>query len=258
MNFSSTTLWGVLLALAPMAQAAPDKITSRETGAGAYELTLITDATRDVQRAQALLEPKAQALCGGPANVVFGRYSFQMSESLHPHSLPTTMTLRQNIHCASNGQSAFVPAPPPPVKYTRDDALIAKLSMDYLAHKDAGRYKEAYASFTAAMRASTTFAGWSEAMRQSRAGAGELVQRRIKKVSWYENPPAAPAPGVYVAADYVGEYANIAFHCGYIVWHLQADGGYKVMREESNNIGRAEAAKMTEAQLAEMKSRFRC
>ena len=60
--------------------------------------------------------------------------------------------------------------------------------------------------------------------------------------TWTKDPPTAPAPGIYVAVDLSGQYANIDRQCGYIVlYQAPAGGSFQVLRTENNYLDNATA-----------------
>jgi hypothetical protein len=104
----------------------------------------------------------------------------------------------------------------------------------------------------------SSFESWSETTMKFNAQAGKVLERRIRKVTWYKDPPNAQLPGVYAAVDFIGRFENVDTHCGYVVWHQRDDGAFRIMREEQNFIDKKTQAGLDERTLAELKARFRC
>jgi hypothetical protein len=140
-------------------------------------------------------------------------------------------------------------------KASGDSAEIERLTYRYFSAKDNGSYREAFEM----MRPDVApLESWVEATMKFNVQAGKVLQRRIRKVTWYKDPPNAQLPGVYAAADYVSHFEHIDTHCGYVVWHREDDGTFRVMREEQNFIDKKTQAGLDERKLAELKARFRC
>lgn len=232
------------------ALAAEPKLTVTRLNDGSYELVLVTDRTTDVAVAQHALIPVAQQICAGNAPR-FGRYKFETTESLpgQPAKAPS-LTLNQTIHC--DAAAAATPKPAP-----RDEALIERLSKSYWNGKDTGKYAEAHALFSPEMQQMTPLERWTSRSSDFNVRAGAVKERRIKKITWYDNPPGGP-PGTYAAVDYASSFENLSFHCGYIVWQVAADGSAQLIREEENSVRKSEAAQMRPDELKAIAQKFRC
>jgi hypothetical protein len=136
-----------------------------------------------------------------------------------------------------------------------NSAEIERLTQRYFSAKDNGSYREAFDMMRPGV---APFDSWTETAMKFNAEAGKVLERRIRKVTWYKDPPNAQLPGVYAAADYVSRFENIDTHCGYVVWHQEEDGMFRVMREEQNFIDKKAQSGLDERSLAELKARFRC
>ncbi|MTV38722.1 DUF4019 domain-containing protein [Duganella radicis] len=134
---------------------------------------------------------------------------------------------------------------------------VESLSRLYFAAKDDARYQEAYAVLTPSQHQQTPFARWSFLAQDFNAQAGKLIQRDFKKITWYRNPPQAPA-GVYAAVDFSGEYANTSLYCGYLVLVEQPDGAFLILREEQNVVDKDTAAKLKPGELDGLRAQFKC
>jgi hypothetical protein len=77
-------------------------------------------------------------------------------------------------------------------------------------------------------------------------------------VTWYNNPPNAPVPGIYAAVDFVGAYDNLHLMCGYVVWLLQPDGTWRIVTLDEGVLSRADAPSPTAADLAQIRTLMRC
>ncbi|WP_422087922.1 DUF4019 domain-containing protein [Variovorax sp.] len=240
---------------------AGEDVAVRQLGNAAYELTLKASEPLEIAAGQAQLTPAAQKLCG-ENKVTFGRYSFARQEPIEPASsrAPGELVLRQEIQCGSVAQekSAASPARERPSTPEEDQKQVELLTYQYLKAKDAGDFAKAYGFFADSMKATASQESWSGAGRKFSAIAGPATSRRIRKITRYDNPPSAPRPGVYIAADLVSQFQNIDIHCGYVVWRGQPDGSFQVIREEANYIDRATQQRMTPEQLAAFKASARC
>lgn len=125
-----------------------------------------------------------------------------------------------------------------------DSAEIQRLSTRYLEHVDRKEYDAAHAMFSDEMRAMAPLREWRKFMREEPRNWGQLEQREQTNVTWYNNPPDAPRPGLYVAVDYVSRYANLAQHTQFLVWYRERDGmPFALTRNETNAVDKASAAK---------------
>ena len=161
---------------------------------------------------------------------------------------------------------AATAAPPlPPAEQAGDAIPDAKLqrqllerSYAYFAAKDGGRYEAAYAAFAASVRAYLTLDLYSAQSAAFNAAAGNGGERRIVRLTWERDPPDAPAPGLYVAADFVSRFPNLRLHCGYLMWHREADGAFRIVREEQSFLEEATARAMTPERLRPLPRQFGC
>ncbi|MFT4254701.1 MAG: DUF4019 domain-containing protein [Caulobacter sp.] len=112
----------------------------------------------------------------------------------------------------------------------------------YLGDLDSGRYADAYAALDARNRQETP-EEFSARLKAFNRLAGPVRERRILKITWTKDPARAPAPGVYVAVDLAGWFANIDRHCGYVVLYQKpSGGGFTVMRSEEYLLDNATAS----------------
>jgi hypothetical protein len=118
-----------------------------------------------------------------------------------------------------------------------DAAEIQRLSRTYFAHLDNGDHAAAYAMQTKGMKAITPYKEWLKIVRDSADALGALQRRDQTKVTWYDNPPNAPAPGLYVAVDYVSAYRNASQHSEYLVWYRErTDRPFALTRHETTIV----------------------
>lgn len=242
---------------------APSAIAVRRLGADAFRLELKSYRSRAVDAGQDELAPKASELCGG-RRVAYGRYQFEAAEALDPAATAAkgAFVLRQEIAC---GDAAGAPAPlvsaangdpqwrPTAAQVERVEAQTRA----YFAAKDGRQYGDAYARLSAAQQKIAQFEPWRAAAQEFNARAGQVRQRAIKKITWYNNPPQAQ-PGIFAAVDFSGQFANADLYCGYLVWSEQADGTFLLDREEQNILDKTIELQLKPAELAQVRAQFRC
>ncbi len=142
------------------------------------------------------------------------------------------------------------------------DAATQRALLDrsyaYFAAKDGGRLEAAYADFAPSVRAYLTSDLYRSQATAFKAAAGTGGERRIVLMTWEKDPPGANTPGLYVAADFVGRFPNIRLHCGYLMWHREADGRFRIVREEQSFLDEATARQMTPERLRPLPAQFGC
>lgn len=125
-----------------------------------------------------------------------------------------------------------------------DATEIQELSARYFGHVDRREYDVAHAMFSDEMRAMAPLREWRKFMREEPRDWGTPERREQTNVTWYDNPPNAPRPGLYVAVDYVSRYANLAQHTEFLVWYREReDMPFVLTRHEINAVDKASAAK---------------
>ncbi|MEA3013439.1 MAG: hypothetical protein QOD42_1984 [Sphingomonadales bacterium] len=139
-----------------------------------------------------------------------------------------------------------------------DRQAVVDSTLAYLQAKDGGRYDAAWAFLTPGNRQRFPLAAWSEEARAFNASAGAVAERRVTRLTWYDNPPAAGEPGIYAAVDFTSDFANLHFLCGFLIWRRQEDGGWRLAREEQNMVSRAEAPELTAEQRANARRAMHC
>jgi hypothetical protein len=249
-----------LIHAAPAANADSD-ITVKDIGNNQYELTLHTTTTVNIFEAQRELAPTAKKTCG-EKEANFGHYAFEIKEPLaDPVSKTATLTLTQTIRCGSADPPTIPQTTSAPDGWkpsTSDQSQIESRTYRYYGFKDAGDYAAAYAMFDHGMKESAHFDSWASNARSQNIKAGRVLKRQILKITWYKDPPSAPEPGIYAAADFSGQFENDPIYCGYLAWHRAADGNYRIIREEENFIDKGTIAKMNETEVKALAAKFGC
>ena len=226
-------------------------------GDDSYRLVLRSFRSNNVDAGQEELLPKAREVCSG-RNVRYGKYEFEISEPVIPPTAEKRpLLLRQEIHCGGTTG--------PPITPTRPDLLwrptlaqedlIKRQTYAYFSAKDSRKYQEAYSLFSPSQQQTISFEPWSSSAEDFNSRAGAVRSRSIKKITWYKDPPRS-APGIYAAVDFASEFANIEIHCGYIAWHMQEDGSFRLVREEQNFIDRTMQQKLKEGELDKLRAQF--
>ena len=111
---------------------------------------------------------------------------------------------------------------------------------------------------TPGMRELSPVTRFTARIRAFNERAGARRSRRVIRLTWYNNPPQAPVPGIYAATDFTGEFANLHFVCGYVMWVMQRNGSWRLAREEEAFVGRADAPNATAEELALLRPQVGC
>ena len=231
-----------LLMLSATPAVADDTITVEEVASGQFELTLISNSMLEISSAQALLIPTAQALCPDKYPE-FGHYEFESTESTEqrPDSDdPANFKIVQQVLCVetvpsreAGDRESFISGP------KEERALVARirfLSESYFADIFGSNYEKAYALLSAEMQSYRSFDEWTALMDQIRAKSGSVSALNVHTITIYDNPPNAPEPGLYVAADYQNSFEKAPYHCGYLLWFRGQSGEFRITREESGLV----------------------
>lgn len=259
----STVFCLAFAALAPAAFAgdAPN-VEVKPLPGGRFELTVTVPDTTQPGKGQAMLMPKAMELCGA-RELQLGAYKFK---SIAPmagtgSTLATSLVFTQEMQCgAATTVAAVVPAAvraPATAPTANDEADIRSRTLAFLSAKDRGDFDAAIAMFSATTGAMLTEENWRSPRRAFNASAGMPLQQQVVRVTWYDDP-AGVEPGRYVAADYSASHANAAFYCGYVMWRLQPDGGYRIVREEEGQMKPSEAALVATGEMAAARAQLGC
>lgn len=251
----------VLLAAAmvPAAMAADSiEVRTRHLGPDRYELVMELPAKRDPQQASSMLLPVAQELCAGrPAQL--GRYRFESNATLGANAdAAATQTFTQEVACGTSTAVVHVARAPKTPPTAQDEQRIRGDTLRYLMAKDRGDFD----AVNALLGPELTELFANRESRDSRAAfnakAGLPDHREVVRLTWYDDPAGAPLPGRYVAADYRGDYPHAGFYCGYLVWHLQPDGSFRIVREEEAQMPDEIAKKFSAEELASARAQVQC
>lgn len=113
---------------------------------------------------------------------------------------------------------------------------------------DADDYGSAFAMMTDAMQSSSSADAYAADHNRLRGDVGAVVERRVMRTTVYDNPPNAPASGVYVAFDIVARFELADRYCGYIILHQQTPGtAFRVTRVDQTYFANSQAANAPDA-----------
>lgn len=249
---------GTLLRSAAEAQ----EISVRALKQGGYELTLTNPSNIDERTARAKIAQAALSVCGS-LRPVLGKYKFEAKETLGTGVTPgggETFRFVQQITC--DGVSSLAAAAPPSrslspdeEKHVRDE--IHEATERYFHLLDDGKADQAYA-LTDKAAIGTDKATWLAGKRSFRSLAGRLKKVSIVRVTVYTNPPDAPTPGLYVAADFQNSYQSAPYECGYLMWFRTAGGTFAITRAESGFVSSDVLKGIPEDQRADVLRKLRC
>jgi hypothetical protein len=194
-----------------------------------FLMSLAAGPTTTAKAAQARLASSAKLACQA-RRPVLGRYRFVTEEG--------KTSFEQELICAEPGHKLEVAAAAgkgAALEPSRaDQQAVLAASYAYFAAKDEGRYPEAHAFLADPMKARFALADWAASARTFNAEAGSARGRRVVEITWYNNPEDASEPGLYVAADFSADFDKAEFVCGYLMWRVQPDGSFRLVREEQN------------------------
>lgn len=251
----------VLVALPTFALASSGQaVRVRQSSAGHYELTATFDGITDVEAAQRLLAPEAAKRCGKQP-FSLGHYKFSSSAPVSPgdsEAKPQVTIVQQVICGASESTDQNQPEQNAGWRPTpADQQTIRERTLAYLKAKDRGDFKSALAMVAEPTRDMMANSDWQASRRTFNAAAGPVHSRQVISISWYDHPPGAPS-GWYATADYAATYASSAFYCGYVVWLLQRDGGFAMVRDDEGKLSPSEAAAIPPERMANVRAQLGC
>ena len=240
------------------------EISMRSVGPGIHEFVLTSPTPLSEEEARAQIARAAASVCKGvPA--VPGKWRFESSERIGggapSPSVPNAFRFVQEFACRFGVQApsaARLPALKNEEEIGRVRDEVKVKSETYFKLISSKRVDEAVANVaTAGMGVSE--AKWKGDRLSFQSIAGDPVQITIAKVTVYDNPANAPAPGLYVAADYSNVYRNVPIHCGYLMWYRPVGGSeFLIIREEGGHVTSEQLKSIPASQLPEIKRRLLC
>lgn len=249
----------VAFALAPVVNATESlEVQARQVSADRFELLVQLPVDFDPQQAPALLQPVADQVCNG-RGARLGRYSFEsQTPLLAAPATSGTQTLTQQVECGGLPQVA-IGVPAPETSPTADDERVVRANtLAYLAARDSNDFDTAHAMVSEGTAAMMRPENWRIPRAAFNKAAGLPSRKEVVRLTWYDDPAGAPRRGRYVAADYRGDYDHAGFYCGYVVWYLEADGTYRIVREEEGQMSHEVASRVAPSELAKARARIGC
>ncbi len=225
-----------------------------------FELVFSSNEITDVALAQRALQASAAEACGAkPAQ--FGHFKFETNEPLKNTGTAATLRLTQQIRCGnaepdiSPADAAFDAGWEP----SEFDQIQAKLQfVDFFDALLQGEYKVAYSRFSEQTASAMDFDRWRNSRQTLNAQIGKDWRVNISRMTWYNNPPGSPSPGIFVAMDFTGTAQKLAVHCGYLVWQRHEATRYTLVRMEENTLDSATAASLDVDGITKARSTFGC
>jgi hypothetical protein len=248
----------VAAAISSVLPSGQNRIETKRIGPAAWQITLTAPGVTDPAEGQLLLMPTARELCGSE-QARLGRYRFNATEELAKDGTrrPGTLTMIQTLDCGAPPAETSTAPPQDTSEVAKNDADIISLTDAYLGALAQGDPAVSFDLASEGIRGGRTLDAWSKLIAADRKRAGQAGERRIVRVTWYENPPDAPEPGIYAAADYVASAEKLYFECGYVVWFWR-DGRFRAVRHEKGVASKNNLKKATSQQLAQYRAMLRC
>jgi hypothetical protein len=260
------TLAAVLygLALTATCDVRGQEIAVRPLGDERYELTLTSPLVLEVEAAQLRLLPRAVEICAG-SSPRLGRYRFASREPVAREDVDeatSSFTLIQELQCSASGPSVGASRSLPTLgseaeaEEVRDKVL--SMTVEYFEDIANERYEEAYDAVDDTLRAYSTPESWAERTRSFRSEVGAAVSLKIRRLTIYDNPPGAPEPGLYIAADFDNAWENAPLHCGYVIWFRRDADTFRITREENGHVTAEQLKAMPTDDIRALRRQFRC
>ncbi|UOF12954.1 DUF4019 domain-containing protein [Lysobacter capsici] len=255
------TIPGALLiaVLTPTAIAAVNlRVETHQISQDRYDLIVRLPSGIDAVRVQSMLRPAADQVCEGRA-WQWGPHRFESTARLGPGEPQAgEQTFTQQVDCGATATQDLTAVAAPDAPATADDERrVKETTLAYLLAKDTGDFAKARSMQTEEAKLSMP-PDWSESRAAFNQQAGQPAQRQVVRLTWYDNPQGAPRKGRYVAADYRGDYRHAGFYCGYAMWYREADGSYRLVREEEGQVSDETASKIAAADLPAFRKPLGC
>ena len=228
---------------------------------GPNDFTIAIPHSPETAEGQRLIAQRALQVCRRRYRQL-GRYRFTGAERIvRDGKRSAEFVVAQELACLDAPPPPPAPAQEPaPADWqptAEDERQVQELTRRYFALLDAGDAKQAHSLWSPENRAEMPLDARAAQINGFRDQAGKPGEHRIAALTWYVNPPDAPAPGIYVAADYERSYEKLALNCGYLMWYRGADGSYVLVREENNMMAR-QATEPSLQSLSEARALMRC
>jgi hypothetical protein len=218
-----------LLLFSAAVSALPDIVVA--PGPRGFIARVATFDARQQVAVDAEIDRRAAAMCKG-SQVRWGQFSSTATLGKQPGTERVPMRgYTREFSCVLPQTASYAPAPADWKPSAADFSDALAVFNGYYAKRDSGDFAGAMRLFAPDMLGDPP--NWSAEMSATnkKLGAGT---RRVTGVSWYVNPDGAPHPGVYVAIDFIGEFPQAYFYCGYVALYRRGAGSYEITREEQN------------------------
>lgn len=242
--------------------ASAAEISVRQVQENKFELVLTNTTRLSESEAQAYIANVAANVCKGLTPVI-GEYRFEATEAIGgdaASSEPDTFRFTQQVACVhgattpTDQRRPTLSTPEESQRVKEDIQLRSEEHFRLIAERS---IDDAYAQVSAdGMNVDET--KWKNEKLAFQTTAGEPLEISIVKVTVYDNPPEAPEPGLYVAADFSNVYRNVPIHCGYLMWFRSTGGSFRITREETGHVTSEQLKSIPSAQLPEIKRKLRC
>lgn len=246
-----------------MASASAAEVSVREVKPGTYEFVLTSQTGLSEGEAMNHIAKAAASACRG-MTAVPGKWRYEAKEAVAGDDLssrkPDTFRFVQEVSCVRGVQAQTGERRPTLLnegesrRVQNDVKLKSEAYFRLIASKQVDQAVKQVAVAGMGMNE----ASWKSAKLSFQTMVGEPLEISIRKVTVYDNPPGAPEPGLYVAADYSNIYRNAPVHCGYLMWFRPVGGEFRITREESGHITSEQLKSIPSDQLPEIKRKLRC
>jgi hypothetical protein len=241
--------------------AADSKIDIIKVSKDYYQLTYTSDAIITLENAQKALYRPAVEVCSG-REPGFGKYQFESKEPLSEEvpSKEESFVFVQEIKCnpGRENTSHKVTRTLSPKERLAIEQSVRKKTNAYLDNLEASNFDVSYSMLSQTMKEMSTFEEWKAQITKFREASGPMRERDIWRITLYVDPPSAPIPGIYIAADYEESYESVPFQCGYFMWLEGETGSYSIIREESGYLDKETALNISTVDLNRVRKSFGC
>ena len=257
MNVFVTLLAGIFW----ISSASAAEVSVRQVQPGTYEFVLTNPTPLSESDARARIAEAAASTCKG-LTAVPGRWRYESKEAIGGGDPLSRETFRfvLEVSCVPGAQVQSG-VRRPTLQNEEESRRIqneVKLKSEAYFRLIASKQIDEALTQVAIARMGVDEARWKSDKLSFQAMAGEPLEISIRKITVYDNPAAAPEPGLYVAADYSNVYRDVPIHCGYLMWFRPVGGEFHITREETGHVTSEQLRSIPSAQLPEIKRRLRC
>lgn len=117
-------------------------------------------------------------------------------------------------------------------KHAREPEAV-EFAMRWLAMVDGGQYRESLELLTQYSRTGYTPGEWQRIGEEARNRHGELRERRLRAIHWFENPADVPLAGTFAFMEFEAMYERVPHTTQYLVLHSERGAPFRVMKDEA-------------------------